>query len=90
MFPSDTVISMRLLDSAAIFTAEIVAIINGQESIKTSAAFKYIIFIDSVSCLQAYMKLEYPLIGMMIRRCTMLALGIMKRQTAAKSTLVFA
>ena len=58
--PSDTVIS--------IFTAKICAVIKAQEQIKDSVAYKYIIFSDQLSCLQAlhYMKLEHPLIGMVI------------------------
>ena len=68
VFPSDTVISMRLPDSGSIFTAEVWAIIKALEQIKDSVASKYIIFTDSLSCLQAlqYMKLEHPLIGMVI------------------------
>ena len=55
VFPSNTVISIRLPDSASIFTAEIGAIVKA----------KYIVFTDSLSCLQALqsMKLEHPLIG---------------------------
>ena len=50
VFPSDIVISMRLADSSSIFTAEIWAIIK------------------EFWCLQSlqYMKVKYPLIGMMI------------------------
>ena len=44
MFPSKTVISMRLPDSASIFTAEVWAIIKALEQIKDSVASKYIIF----------------------------------------------
>ena len=42
-----------------------------QEQIKDSIASKYIVFTDSLSCLQAlhHMKLEHPLIGMVIRKC---------------------
>ena len=60
----DAVISTRLQYSASIFTAEVWAI-------KDSVVSKYIIFTDSLLCLQAleYMKLEYPLIGMVIRKC---------------------
>ena len=55
VFPSNSVISIRLPDSASIFTAEIGAIVKA----------KYIVFTDSLSCLQALqsMKLEHPLIG---------------------------
>ena len=61
VFPSNTVISMRLPDSASVFTAEV-------------WASKYIVFTDSFSCLQAlhHMKLEHPLIGMVIRKCLFL------------------
>ena len=71
VFPSDTEISMRLPPSASIFTAEIWAIITALEEIKNASASKFIIFTDSLSCLQAllYMKLEHPLIGMAIRKC---------------------
>ena len=71
VFPSNTVISMRLPDSASVFTAEVWAIIKALEQIKDSIATKYIVFTDSLSCLQAlqHMKLEHPLIGMVIRKC---------------------
>ena len=71
VFPSDTLSSMRLPHSTSIFTAEICAIIKALELIKDSVASKYIIFSDSLLCLQAlqYMKLEHPLIGMVIRKC---------------------
>ena len=61
-------------DSASIFTAEIWAIIKALEVIKNASASKFIIFTDSLSCLQAllYMKLEHPLIGMAIRKCVFL------------------
>ena len=54
VFPSNSVISIRLPDSASIFTAEIRAIVKA----------KYIVFRDSLSCLQALqsIKLEHPLI----------------------------
>ena len=54
IFPSNTVISMRLPDSASVFTAEMWTIIK---------TYKYIVFTDSLSCLQAlqYIKLEHPL-----------------------------
>ena len=68
VFPSNTVISMRLPDSASIFTAEIWAIIKALEQIKYSVASKYTVFTDSLLCLQALqsMKLEHPVIGMVI------------------------
>ena len=74
VFPSNTVISMRLPDSASVFTAEVGAIIKALEQIKDSIASKYIVFTDSLSCLQAlhHMKLEHPLIGMVIRKCVFL------------------
>ena len=73
-FPSNTVISMRLPDSASVFTAEVWAIIKALEQIKNSTASKYIVFTDSLSCLQAlhHMKLEHHLIGMVIRKCVFL------------------
>ena len=68
VFSSDIVISMRLPHSAFIFTAEVWAIIKAPEQIIDSVASKYIIFTDSLSCLQGlqYTKLEHPLIGMVI------------------------
>ena len=74
VFPSDSTFSMRLPDSASIFTAEIWAIIKALENIKNVSASKFIIFTDSLSCLQAllYTKLEHPLIGMAIRKCVFL------------------
>ena len=69
-FQSNTVISMRLPDSASVFTAEVWAIIKALEQIKISSASKYIVYTDSLSCLQAlhHMKLEHPL----IRKCVLL------------------
>ena len=74
VFPSNTVISMRLPDSASVFTAEVWAIIKALEQINISTASKYIVFTDSLSCFQAlhHMKLEHPLIGMVIRKCVFL------------------
>ena len=74
VFPSNTILSMKLPDSATIFTAEIWTIINALEEKKNSVASKYIVFTDSLSCLQTLqsMKQEYPLIGMVIRRCVFL------------------
>ena len=74
VFPSNTVISMRLPGSASVFTAEVWAIIKALEQIKDSIASKYIVFTDSLLCLQAlhHMKLEHPLIGMVIRKCVLL------------------
>ena len=84
VFPSNTVISMRLPDSASVFTAEVWAIIKALEQIKNSTASKYIVFTHSLSCLQAlhHMKLEHPLIGM-IRKCIFLNTRI------AKTDIVF-
>ena len=53
VFPSDNIISMRLPDSASVFTAEVWAIIKALEQMKDSIASKYIVFTDSLSCLQA-------------------------------------
>ena len=74
VFPSNAVIFLRLPDSASVFTAEVWAIIKALEQIKDSIASKYIVFTDSLSCLQAlhHMKLEHPLIGMVIRKCVFL------------------
>ena len=68
VFSADIVISMRLPHSASIFTAEVWAIIKAPEQIIDSVASKYIIFTDSLSCLQAlqFLKLEHPLVGMVI------------------------
>ena len=73
-FPSDTEFSMRLHDSASIFTAEIWAIVKSLDEMKNASASKFIIFTDSLSCLHAllYMKLEHPLIVMVIRKCVFL------------------
>ena len=95
VFPSNTIISMRLPDSASIFTVEIWAIIKALEEIQNSVASQYIVFTDSLSCLQALqsMKLEHPLIGMVICKVPflilskkiLLALGVMKGQTLLPS-----
>ena len=63
VFPSNTVSSMIL--------HEVWGIINALEEIKDSIVSKYIVFTDSHSCLQAlhHMKLEHPLIVMVIREC---------------------
>ena len=73
-FSSNTLISMRLPDSAFVFTDEVWAIIKTLEQIKDYTANKYIVFTDSLLCLQAlhHMKLEHPLIGMVIRKCVFL------------------
>ena len=65
---------MRLPDSASIFTAEVWAIIKALEQIKSSSASKYIVYTDALSCPQPlhHMKLEHPLIGMVIRKCVFL------------------
>ena len=105
VFPSDTKFSMRLPDSASIFTAKIWAIIKALDEIKNESASKFIIFTDSLSCLQSvlYMKLEHPLIGMVIRKCVFLNIakkyivfcwvpshvGNEKADSAAKSALDF-
>ena len=79
VFPSDTDFSI-LPDSASIFTAEIWAIFKALVEIKNASASKFIIFTDSLSCLQAllYMKLVHPLIGMVIRKCV--SLNIAKKR----------
>ena len=82
VFPSNTVISMRLPDSASVFTAEVWAIIKSLEQIKDSIASKYIAFTDSRSCIQAlhHMKLEHPLIGMVIRKCVFFNIAKKEKQ----------
>ena len=62
VFLSNTVISTILPDSASVFTAEVWAIIKALEQIKDCIASKYIVFTDSLLCLQAiqHMKLEHP------------------------------
>ena len=73
VFPSDTVTSIRLFHSASIFTAEVSAIIKALDERKDLVASRYIMFTDTLSCLQIlhYMKLEHPLIGIVIRRCVL-------------------
>ena len=53
-FPSNITISMRLPDSASIFTAELWVVIKTLEQIKESIAFIFIIFTDSILCLHVY------------------------------------
>ena len=48
VFPSNTVISMRLPDSASVFTADVWAIIKALEQIKDFNASKYIVLTDSL------------------------------------------
>ena len=62
VFPSDTVVSMRLPDSAFIFMAEIWELIKYLEEIKDLVPSKYIIFTDSLLCLLAlqYRKRNIP------------------------------
>ena len=59
LFISNTVISMRLPDSASIFTADIWAIVKALEEIKYSVASKYIVFTDSLTCLQALQYIDW-------------------------------
>ena len=61
VYSPNTIISMRMPDSASIFTAEICAIIKALKEIKNSIASIYVVFIDSLSCLQTlqYMKLDH-------------------------------
>ena len=74
VFPSDTTFFMRLPNSASIFTAEIWAIFKALDEIDNASASQFLIFTDSLSCLQAllYMKLVHPSIGMLIRTCVFL------------------
>ena len=61
-------------DSVSIFTAKIRAIIKALEQIKNASSCKFIIFTDSLLHVKTllYMKLEHPLIGMVIRKCVFL------------------
>ena len=47
---------------------------NPGQNFKNASASKFIMFTDSLSCLQAllYMKLKHRLIGMVIRKCVFL------------------
>ena len=97
VFPSNTVISMILPDSASVFTAEVWAIIKALEQIKDFISSKYIVFTISLWCLRDlhHMKLEHP--GMVIRKylfkfclvfvwyLAILALRAMKNQTLLPS-----
>ena len=89
-------VSMRLPNSASIFTAEIWAIINALEEMKTSVASKYIVFTDSLSSLQALqsMKLEHESVSFKILTIKtlffvgyldILVLEVSKRQTLLPS-----
>ena len=60
---SDTIISMRLPDSASIFSAEIWAIIKALEQIRDSVASKYIIFTLT------FVSPSFKVYGMVIRKC---------------------
>ena len=89
----------------AVFTAETWAIIIALKEIKNASSSKCIVITDSLSCIQAlqYMKLEHPLIGMVIRKCLLkdfankdiifvrypaiLALKVTKRMTLLPSLL---
>ena len=87
-FPSNSVITIRLPDSAFIFTAEIWSIINVLEEIKKLIASKYIVLTDPLDwdgdtkvCLQNFaiktlLFVRYPAI---------LALEITERQTLLSS-----
>ena len=74
VFPSNTVTSMRLPDSASVFTVKTWAIIKALEEIKKASSSKNTVFIVSLPYLQAlqYIKLEHPLIGMVIHKCVLL------------------
>ena len=95
VFPLKTIISMRLTDSASVFTAEVWAIIKALEQIKDSIASKYIVFTDSLLCLQALhnMKLEHPLSFLILPKRSLffvgypaiLALRAMKRHSMLPS-----
>ena len=77
VFPSDTVISTWLPDSASVFIADVSAITKALEQTKDSVASKYISFTDLLLCLHAlqHMKLKHPLIEMVIRKCIVLNLA---------------
>ena len=65
---------MGLPDSASVFTAEVWAIMAALEEIKNASESGFVVFADSLSCLQAllYIKLEHPLVGMAMRGCVFL------------------
>ena len=54
VFPSNTIIFIRLSDSASVFTAEVWAIIKALEQIKDSNASKYIVFQTHVRVSKLY------------------------------------
>ena len=54
VFPSNTIIFIRLSDSASVFTAEVWAIIKTLEQIKDSNASKYIVFQTHVRVSKLY------------------------------------
>ena len=60
---------------ASIFRAKAQADIDALDKIQHLHASKFIIFTDSLSCLQAlqWLRLGHPLIGMVIRRCVFLS-----------------
>ena len=55
---------MILSDLASVFMAEVWAIVKHLEQITNASSSNYIVFTDSLSCLQTlqHMKLEHPLI----------------------------
>ena len=76
VFPSNY-ISMKLPDSPSVFNAKVWLIIKVMDEIEKLDASKLIIFTYSLSCLQALhtMKLDHPLIGLVVRKCVFLSFG---------------
>ena len=70
VFPSET-ISKRLHNLASICTAKAQVIIESLDRIQHLPTAKFIIFTDTLSCLQTlqWMTLDHLLIGMVKRRC---------------------
>ena len=74
---SNTVHHLSVNDRDVMSYRDIANALADKLSHNSSSAFstdEYIVFTDSLSCLQAlhYMKLEHPLIGMAIRKCDLL------------------
>ena len=82
--PLDTVMSMIFSHSASVFTAEIWAIVEALEQIKYSFTYKYYFY--RLSFVFLYMKLEHPLIRMVIR--TYVFLYFANKEVIKSQTLV--
>ena len=68
------VLHLKYIKKRGLKALNILKVIGNTEWGADSIASKYIVFTDSLSCLQAFhhMKLEHPLIGMVIRKCVFL------------------